>query len=184
VATTTAALVEAASKGDEQAWAELVDRFARLVWSVARAHGLTEADAADVCQTTWLRLVEHIDRLRRPESVGSWLITAARRESYRVLRELDREVPTEDVDEHDDRPWPPAGSRPAGEPHAGLWAAFTELPDRCRRLLRVWATAVDAGYPEIASALGIPVGSIGPTRARCLEQLRGLLGRRPTPDPA
>ncbi|MGH8834745.1 MAG: RNA polymerase sigma factor [Actinomycetes bacterium] len=184
MATTTAALVEAASKGDEQAWAELVDRFARLVWSVARAHGLTEADVADVCQTTWLRLVEHIDRLRRPESVGSWLITAARRESYRVLRELDREVPTEDVDEHDDRPWPPAGSRPAGEPHAGLWAAFTELPDRCRRLLRVWATAVDVGYPEIASALGIPVGSIGPTRARCLEQLRGLLGRRPTPDPA
>jgi len=184
VATTTAALVEAASKGDEQAWAELVERFARLVWSVARAHGLSEADAADVCQTTWLRLVEHIDRLRQPESVGSWLITAARRESYRVLRDLDREVPTEDVDEHDDRPWPPAGSRPAGEPHTGLWAAFTELPDRCRRLLRVWATAVDVGYPEIASALGIPVGSIGPTRARCLEQLRGLLGRRPTPDPA
>ena len=181
---TAAALVEAASKGDEQAWAELVDRYARVVWSVARAYGLSEADAADVCQTTWLRLVEHIDRLRHPEAVGSWLITAARRESYRVLRELDREVPTGEVEEQDDRPWPPAGSRPAGESHARLWDAFSELPDRCRRLLRVWAAAVDAGYPEIASALGIPVGSIGPTRARCLELLRRLLGRRPTPDSA
>lgn len=184
MATATAALVAAASKGDEQSWSELVDRFTRLVWSVARAHGLSEADAADVCQTTWLRLVEHIDGLRHPESVGSWLITAARRESYRVLRQLDREVPTEEVDEDEDRPWPPAGSRPAAEPHAVLWDAFGALPDRCRRLLRVWATAVDAGYPEIASALGIPVGSIGPTRARCLKQLRRLLGRRPTPDPA
>lgn len=177
----TAALVEAASKGDEQAWAELVDRYGRAVWSVPRAYGLSDADAADVSQTTWLRLVEHIDRLRHPEAVGSWLITAAKRESYRVLRELDREVPTE---EQDDRPWPPAGSRPTGDSHARLWDAFGKLPDRCRRLLRVWAAAVDTGYPEIASALGIPVGSIGPTRARCLEQLRRLLGRRPTPDSA
>jgi len=184
VAMTTAALVAAASKGDEQAWAELVDRYARLVWAVARAHGLSPVDAADVCQTTWLRLVEHIDKLRHPESVGSWLITAARRESYRVLRQLDREVPTEEVDERDDRSWPPAGSRAAGETHARLWHAFEQLTDRCRRLLRVWAVAVDAGYPEIAMALGIPVGSIGPTRARCLEQLRGLLGLRSTPDRA
>ncbi|MCI0688342.1 MAG: sigma-70 family RNA polymerase sigma factor [Sporichthyaceae bacterium] len=183
MATTTAALVEAASKGDEQAWAELVERYSRLVWSVARSYGLSEIDAADVSQTAWLRLIEHLDRLRQPEYVASWLVTATRRECLRTLRRAGREVPTEDIDS-DDEPWPPPGSRPVTETHAVLWAAFARLPERCRKLLRVWATAADASYAEIATALGIPVGSIGPTRARCLEQLRRLLGGRSTPDSA
>jgi RNA polymerase sigma factor (sigma-70 family) len=183
VATTTAALVEAASKGDEQSWTALVDRFARLIWSVARAYGLSEADTADVCQTTWLRLVEHLDQIRRPDALGGWLVTATRRESVRMIRHGGREVPTEDV-EPDDHPWPPLGTGPAEDSNVALWTAFADLSDRCRRLLRVWATAADASYQEIATALGVPVGSIGPTRARCLEYLRRLLSRQPTPGTA
>lgn len=178
---TTAALVEAASKGDEEAWSELVERFAGLVWSVARSHGLSEADAADVCQTTWLRLVEHLDRLRQPELVASWLVTSARRESLRTLRHSGREVPTEEIEsaDSDDERWPPPGSQTPDERHQALWQAFAQLTQRCRMLLRVWATASDLSYGQIATGLGIPVGSVGPTRARCLEQLRRILRVRP-----
>ena len=79
-------LVFAAKAGDSQAWNALVDRFASTVWAVARAHRLSAADAADVSQTTWMRLVEHLDRIEQPERVGAWLATTARRESLRILR--------------------------------------------------------------------------------------------------
>src|SRR5215831_13070195 len=85
-------LVDQASAGDSDAWDELVDRFSGMVWAVARGHGLSSADAADVSQTTWLRLVEHLDRIREPERVGAWLATTARHECLRHVRAWRREI--------------------------------------------------------------------------------------------
>src|SRR3954447_6349402 len=94
-----AELVAAAAEGDQVAWNGLVDRFNGLVWSVARAHRLGAADASDVVQTTWLRLVENLGRLQDPERVGAWLATTARRECLRTLRQSARQVPTEELPE-------------------------------------------------------------------------------------
>jgi RNA polymerase sigma factor (sigma-70 family) len=93
-----AELVRSAAAGDQAAWEEIVDRFTSLVWATARAHRLSRADAADVAQTTWLRLVENLDRIREPEALGAWLATTARRESLRVIRHGARESPTDDPD--------------------------------------------------------------------------------------
>ena len=172
-----AELVAAAGDGDEQAWEGLVDRFGGLVWSVARAHGLSAADAADVSQTAWLRLVEHLSRIRDPERVGSWLASTARHEALRVLRRAGRELPVGDEEELVPRGAvvePPDAHVLASEWHAVLWKAFAALPARCQRLLRVLIAEPAPSYQEVAAALQMPIGGIGPTRARCLRQLRRL----------
>jgi RNA polymerase sigma factor (sigma-70 family) len=172
-----AKLVAAAGDGDQQAWEGLVDRFGGLVWSVARAHGLSAADAADVSQTAWLRLVEHLSRIRDPERVGSWLASTARHEALRVLRRAGRELPVGDEGELAPRGAvvePPDAHVLASERHEVLWKAFTALPGRCQRLLRVLIAEPAPSYQEVAAALQMPIGSIGPTRARCLRQLRRL----------
>ena len=172
-------LVAAAARGDQGAWDALVDRFAGLVWSVARAHRLSAADAADVSQTTWLRLVEHLDRLRDPEHVGGWLATTARHEALRVLRRGGRESSqdTTDLDLEDVRTPRPEDAALLRERDTLLWQALDGLGDRCRVLLRALAASPPPSYAEISSALAMPVGSIGPTRARCLDHLRRELGR-------
>lgn len=170
----TADLVSAAHAGDRGAWDELVARFGGLVWAVARAHRLGSADAADVCQTVWLRLVENLGRLRDPEHLGGWLRTTTRNECLRVLRRGNREIPDDDAQR--DIPTPaehsPEMQLLAGERDRIIWTAVSGLSERCRSLLRVLACAPDASYAEISASLGLPVGSIGPTRARCLEHLR------------
>jgi len=169
--------VKAAGNGDGEAWDALVERFSRLVWSVARSHRLSEADAADVSQTTWLRLAEHLHRLRDPAKVASWLATTARNESLRTLRRSARVVPVDvDVDFDVDmgRSAPAADGRILLEERdAALWKAFDQLPDPCRALLRTLMTDPAPSYAEISEALGMPIGSIGPRRARCLDRLRG-----------
>jgi RNA polymerase sigma factor (sigma-70 family) len=174
VAPTTADLVAAAHHGDSAAWDTLVGRYSALVWAVARAHRLGPADAADVTQTVWLRLVENLGRLREPEHLGGWLRTTTRNESLRVLRRAGREIPDDDAQQ--DVPTPPEDSPElqllAGERDRLVWTALAGLTDRCRRLLRVLAYSPDASYAEISATLGLPVGSIGPTRARCLGFLR------------
>jgi RNA polymerase sigma factor (sigma-70 family) len=168
-----ATLVHAAADGDEAAWNELVDRFSNLVWAVARAHRLGDADAADVSQTTWLRLVEQLGRLRDPERVGAWLATVARNESLRVLRRNARGVPVADEDAEVDWLQPAPDARLVTEERdAALWRAFANLPEGCRDLLRILVADPEPSYTEVAAALGMPIGSIGPTRARCLERLR------------
>lgn len=171
-----AGLVAAAAGGDQEAWDELVERYGRLVWAVARSHRLSDADAADVSQTTWLRLVEHLDQVHDPERLAGWLATTARRESLRVLRFARREVPFLDEPEesgsHDLDPEVQAVARDEG---AQLWAAYDGLSEKCRALLRVVAVSPLGSYAEISAALGIAVGSIGPTRSRCLDQLRAKL---------
>jgi RNA polymerase sigma factor (sigma-70 family) len=177
----TARLVAAAAGGDRVAWQGLVGHFSGLVWSITRAHRLADADAADVFQTTWLRLAEHIGSIEHPERVGAWLATAARRECLQSLRASARTVPVDDMTRLDRG----AGGRPTedavlaaeqeredAERAAALWRALARLPARCYELLRVLMASPKPSYAEVAAALGLPVGSIGPTRARCLDKLR------------
>ena len=167
----------AARGGDRDAWDALVGRHLGLVWTVARSFRLSDADAADVVATTWLRLVEHLDRLREPERVGAWLATTARHESLGLLRRRTRATPTDDVLllDGEDVGQAPAGERlETDEEHAALWRALDGLNDACRQLLRVLAADPPPSYAEVSAALDMPVGSIGPTRGRCLDRLRGL----------
>lgn len=170
--------VRRAAAGDKAAWNSLVESFSRLIWSVAGSHRLGPADSAEVVQTTWLRLLENLDRITYPERLGGWLATTARHESLRQLRLRGREIATDDESRLD-------GASPDGVPTPEsvmldrdrdriLWAAFAKLPDNCRDLLRL-VVVVAPPYTEVAAALDMPVGSIGPTRARCLKRLRLLL---------
>ncbi len=173
----TQELLAGAADGDQKAWDLLVSRFARLVWSVARGFRLSDADAADVCQTTWLRLVEHLDAINDPTRLAGWLATTARRESIGVLRRRDREVPIYDGpdEEDEDDEQDPERRTIEQDEHRELWDAFAGLSERCRSLLRVLAVSPLESYAQVAAALSIPVGSIGPTRARCLDRLRARL---------
>ncbi|HEV3400222.1 MAG TPA: sigma-70 family RNA polymerase sigma factor [Acidimicrobiales bacterium] len=170
------ALVRAAADGDQPAWAALVERFSGLVWAVARAHRLSRADAADVSQTTWMRLVEHLGDIRDPERVGAWLSATARHECLRVIRKSGRAVPTELGDHVADAAaeveFELEARLDAAQHQEALWAAFERLPERGRALLRVLMADPAPSYAEAAAALGMPIGSLGPTRARCLERLR------------
>jgi len=171
------AVVGAASQGDRGAWNALVERYGALVWSVARAHRLGDADAADVFQTTWLRLVEHLGEIRNPDGIGSWLATTARHECLRILRVGQRHVLTDgfDLAEQTSSAPPPDAGLLAEERNAALWRALDQISARCRALLRMLAADPPPSYEEIGAALDMPIGSIGPTRGRCLEQLRARL---------
>jgi RNA polymerase sigma factor (sigma-70 family) len=168
-------LVRAAGAGDQSAWNSLVDRYSGLVWHVARGHRLGEADASDVAQTVWLRLVESLPRLREPAAVGGWLATTARNESLRLLRRSGREVveadlgldgtPADDV-------YSPEAVVEEHERRDLVRSALDALSLRCQTLLRALAFSPDHSYADISAALDMPVGSIGPTRGRCLDRLR------------
>jgi RNA polymerase sigma factor (sigma-70 family) len=171
-------LVGLAASGDRTAWEELVGRYERLVWGVARGHRLADADAADVFQTTWLRLLEHLEDLRNPEALSGWLATTARNECLRVLRHQGRQIPTED-DRMPEETVPGTIDERllAGERDAALWRAFATLSSRCQALLRMLAGDPPPSYDDVSLALGMPVGSIGPTRGRCLVSLRRAIAQ-------
>src|SRR6266480_3006314 len=168
-----AELVGDASRGDAGAWSALVDRFAPLVWSIARGYRLRDQDAADVSQITWLRLAEHIDRLREPERVGAWLATTAGRESLAVIRRRRRLAPLDEAalsgTPDEDLSDQPAESLLRAAESTELWRAFSELPTRSQSLLRLLFADPQPSYQEIATLTGMPLGSIGATRARCLQ---------------
>jgi RNA polymerase sigma factor (sigma-70 family) len=173
-------LVRDAADGDSAAWNEIVERFSGLLWATCRAYRLSAADAGDVCQLTWLRLLEHLDSIREPARLPGWLATTCRRECLILLRRNRRLQPVDgDRLLH-------LGSDQAGadEPvlvadrDAGLWQAFERLSERCQQILRLLVVIPESGPPSYrlaAEALGVPTGSLGPTRARCLAQLRELL---------
>lgn len=169
-------LVHAAAAGDAGAWNALVARFSGLVWSIARQHRLSDADAGDVCQATWLRLVESLGALREPEAVGGWLATTARRECLRVIKHAGRQVPTDigaEIDIADDTTrTDPARFLIAGERQSAMRTAFAALGEACRTLLTMLINDPPISYAEISATLDMPIGSIGPTRARCLDRLR------------
>lgn len=169
-------LVTRARDGEKVAWDELVERFAPLVWSICRRFRLSDADSSDVGQTVWLYLIEQLPTLREPAALPGWLATTTRRECMRVAKSTrgreQREVSTDpgltvdaDADAVDE--WLLVEER-----NAALRAAFAQLPVRCQRLLSMLLADPPAHYSDISAQLGIPIGSIGPTRSRCLEKLR------------
>jgi len=177
-----AALVRRAADGDRMAWERLVSQYERLIWSITVEFKLGESDAADVSQTTWLRLLEHVDRIQHPDRVGSWLAATARNECLRnlaarkrlVLGHEDTELGTAAVaavahaPEVDERLL-------ADERDQVVRDAMSRLPGRWQRLLEMLMADPPVSYTEISDQLGVPIGSIGPTRGRCLAQLRVLL---------
>lgn len=175
----TARLVRAAASGDPQAWDALVDRHSSLLRSIARAHRLSPADAEDVVQTTWLRFLEHLPRITTPASARGWLATTARRECLRILRQGAKCVPSEELPEAPLQRDPPGidARLLESERDEALWQAFGRLPIRDQALLGLLIAEPPLSYEQISTAMDIPTGSIGPTRARCLSRLRRETGR-------
>ncbi|GAB3927697.1 sigma-70 family RNA polymerase sigma factor [Kribbella albertanoniae] len=172
-----ATLVIQAASGDQGSWSRLVDHYARLVWAVTRSFRLSDSDAADVSQMVWLRLLEHIHRVD-PERVGAWLVVTTRRECLRVLAFRKRVLLTYESTTFEEQP----GDQPeldadliALERAADVREALETLPDRWQQLLGMLMADPPAPYAEISQKIGIPIGSIGPIRGRCLDKLRLLL---------
>jgi RNA polymerase sigma factor (sigma-70 family) len=174
----TTGLVRRAAGGDQRAWQRLVDQYARLIWSMTRDFKLIESDAADVAQVTWMRLLEHIDRLEQPARVGSWLAATARHECLRSLAARKRLVLVQDHTALDEVAVHEAELDErllADENAQAVRKALSRLPWRWQQLLELLMADPPASYAEISDQLGLPVGSIGPTRGRCLARLRVLL---------
>lgn len=171
-----ASLLEAAAEGDERAWSALVVHFHGLLWATARACGLSEPDAADVTQTTWLRLAEQLGKISEPAALPGWLVTTTRREAIRVSQRARRPVPAVLLgslllDDHHSA----VDLLVRAERNQELRAAFRRLGERCRLLLAMLSADAQYSYEDISSQVEIPVGSIGPTRRRCLTKLAKLL---------
>lgn len=163
--------------GDEAAMGQLVALLTPILWHTARAQRLDRENAEDVVQSTWLALVRAADTIADPQAVLAWLIVTAKRESWRVARRADRVEPREF---EDDDVVSPAADLPEervlrSDGESRLWQHIAQLPERCQALLRVIAFADRPDYAAVAKALGMPVGSIGPTRGRCLAKLRQQL---------
>jgi RNA polymerase sigma factor (sigma-70 family) len=169
-------LVTRARNGDKQAWDALVERYAPLIWSICRRYRLADADAEDVGQGVWLQLVDQLDKIREPAALPGWLATAARRECARVLRAvrgphaaryaLDAETIPDDQAQMAEQ------QVLVAERHAALREAFAHLLPCDQQLIALLIQDPPVPYAEISARLGIPVGSIGPTRGRCLDKLR------------
>jgi RNA polymerase sigma factor (sigma-70 family) len=171
-------LLTSAKSGDQTAWSELVDRFGQMVWSIARSFRLDEAAAKDVSQTVWLRLVENIERIDDPERLPGWLATTTRREALRVQGLRDRFVPTEfEYDVPDEQP-SLESMLIEDEAAREVVAAFETISEDCRQLLRLLTTDPPLSYEEISELVDRPIGSLGPTRARCIERLKAAISSR------
>jgi RNA polymerase sigma factor (sigma-70 family) len=177
------ALIARCVEGEDLAWEVLVRRYQRLVYSIPIRYGLGEEVASDVFQAVCLLLLEHLPSLKDRGKLASWLITTTTRESWRLAHRLRREAPIGEGGEEerplaevvDERPLAEEEQVRLAEQHR-VRAAVGHLPDRCRALLELLYYAEDRpSYEEISRRLGMPVPSIGPTRARCLEKLRRLL---------
>lgn len=165
-------LIGAARAGDHAAWTRLIERYDRTLRSIARSYRISPTEVDDVTQVAWMRLWEHIERLSHPSAVGAWLATTVRREAMRVLQAHVREQLTEDLELTDAvDPRQPDVELLESETRLVLNRALASLPDPQRGLLTMLLTEPDASYGEISTALRIPAGSIGPTRARGLARL-------------
>lgn len=178
VVLSVADLVHQAMDGSHRAWEELVDRYSGLIWAVTRQFRLCDADAADVTQTTWLRLLEHCHQIHDLSRVGPWLATTARRECLRMVAQRKRVLLTgDDSDfERDNGTQPEVdASLLAAERSHDVSDAMSQLPPRWRDIMTLLTADPPVAYEEISQTLHVPIGSIGPTRRRCLQRLQGLL---------
>jgi len=169
--------LERARNGEMGALGDVVRELNPLLWHVARAEGLTAEESADVVQTTWLELLRRLREIESPRALTAWLVTATRRGAWRARELSRRQAPggAERLEQTPD-PGPAPGERLlSGERDRALWRHFRRLPERCRALLRIVSQADRPDYSAVAEALGMPIGSIGPTRGRCLAKLRAML---------
>jgi RNA polymerase sigma factor (sigma-70 family) len=170
-------LVDRIRAGDESAWRELSDQYEPLLRWLARQHGLSAEDAADVIQLTWLRCLEHIGQLAHKDRLGSWLATICRRECMRLATNRRREVPLSEPDmaplmAGQDGQWDPCAEVLRGDERRRLYSAIMALPERQRMVVVEVLRREDRSYLDLSHRLGLPVGSIGPTRQRALTRLR------------
>ncbi|WAX58892.1 sigma-70 family RNA polymerase sigma factor [Jatrophihabitans cynanchi] len=181
LAARAANLFSAYRAGDEAKLSELVALLTPILWHTVRAQRVERDIAEDVLQTTWLALVRGADSIADPQAVLKWLIVSARRESWRVVK---RDARVEPREIEDDELATPVVDLPEevvvrSDGDARLWQHIARLPERCRALLRVIAFADRPDYAAVAESLGMPIGSIGPTRGRCLAKLRLQLANDP-----
>jgi RNA polymerase sigma factor (sigma-70 family) len=172
-----ARLVTAARQGSEAALGEIVTELSPLLWQVARATGLSVSDAEDVLQTVWMRLLDHLDDIHTSASLTAWLVTTTRRQAWRVSAAARRQLPA-DNEVFSMLPDQGPGSEEQviiDDQRRILWRAIGRLSARCQELLRIIAFVPRPDYSSVAVELGMPAGSIGPTRGRCLAKLRALL---------
>ena len=171
-------MVRAAADGDRAAWDAVVERYVALLWAIARRHGLGDSDAADVVQNTWLRLLEHIDEVREPARIGSWLATVAQREALGCITHRNRFVLDGDDEVFDghDRLLPEVDEALIRRELASAARhALDSLPPTWRSLVELLTLDSPPSYEQIGADLGLPVGSIGPTRGRAVRRMRELV---------
>jgi RNA polymerase sigma factor (sigma-70 family) len=173
-----ATLLERAAHGDQLAWRHLIERYDGLVRSVAASFRLQSADVSDVAQNTWLRLVQHLHTIRDPERLSGWLAVTASRESLAVLHKASRHDLGSIVEETPDPAVDVEASISARDSARDLWAMVAELPARQQRLLIALFREELDSYNEVAARCAMPIGSIGPTRARALSHLQRTLTER------
>lgn len=167
-------LVEGARSGDAQAWRDLVAMHHRLVWWALASFRFDRGTAEDVYQTVWCRLAEQLDRIRDPEALASWLVTTTRNEAIRRQRRADRERPSL-IEDSVSLGMEPDEQVEVSDEHRRVREAFGQLDENCRVLLGLLMMQPELSYEEVCEQWGRPIGSIGPTRARCLERLRKLM---------
>jgi RNA polymerase sigma factor (sigma-70 family) len=176
-----AELLDAARGGSDDALSRIVTEHSPLLWHVARAAGLSSGDAEDVMQTVWLRLLAHLDDIRTSTALTGWLVVTTRREAWRVRAAGRKQVPagSEALDTLPDQGTGPQEQVLIDDQRRTMWVAIAQLSERCQELLRVVAFVPRPDYSAVAAELGMPIGSVGPTRGRCLAKLRVLLGLDP-----
>jgi RNA polymerase sigma factor (sigma-70 family) len=165
--------------GERERLSELVDLVTPVMWNAARAQGATPSNCEDAVQTAFLQLVDRADTIQEPAAVLGWLVVVVKREVWRLSRGSRREIDVEDVPEAPAQSLDPEAESILSERQRALWKHIGSLSPRCQELLRVIAFADRPDYAAIATSLGMPVGSIGPTRGRCLQKLRVTLGSDP-----
>ena len=176
--------LELAQAGEASAIDAIVRELNPLLWHVARSQGVPPSDVSDVVQNTWLELIARLAEIRTPQALTSWLVVTTKREAWRTNRRRQTTEPDDTLADVADEAPEAATDLITDERDRVLWRTFQQLSERCRELLRIVAMVERPDYGVVGEALGMPHGSIGPTRGRCLAKLRALLVADPLWEPS